>query len=155
MFLGTVSTIHYIVDTNGLQKDDVIKGKFDVISNAGEYFLEYAFTVTAQFLKTNENDIADLFQFANFTRDYPEEAVAVFLSDNFNILIENDTKLSNIYEALKKENNTGRAIEEFLVAAGKKSPVLINLCGDKERSYICSDDRRDTIALEKKCVGIY
>ena len=47
MFLGTVSTIHYIVDTNGLQKDDVIKGKFDVISNAGEYFLEYAFTVTA------------------------------------------------------------------------------------------------------------
>ena len=136
MFLGTVSTIHYIVDTNGLQKDDVIKGKFDVISNAGEYFLEYAFTVTAQFLKTNENDIADLFQFANFTRDYPEEAVAVFLSDNFNILIENDTKLSNIYEALKKENNTGRAIEEFLVAAGKKSPVLINLCGDKELSLI-------------------
>lgn len=153
MFLGTVSTIHYIVDTNGLQKDDVIKGKFDVISNAGEYFLEYAFTVTAQFLKTNENDIADLFQFANFTRDYPEEAVAVFLSDNFNILIENDTKLSNIYEALKKENNTGRAIEEFLVAAGKKSPVSINLCGDKERSYICSDDRRDTIALEKNAWG--
>ena len=36
-------------------------------------------------LKTNENDIADLFQFANFTRDYPEEAAAVFLSDNFNI----------------------------------------------------------------------
>ena len=67
------------VDTNGLQKDDVIKGKFDVISNAGEYFLEYAFTVTAQFLKTNENDIADLFQFANFTRDYPEEAVQFFL----------------------------------------------------------------------------
>ena len=41
-----VATIHYVFDSTGLEPGDVVKGDIQVVSNAGEYYLPFVFSIS-------------------------------------------------------------------------------------------------------------
>lgn len=74
-----------------------------------------------------------MFHFANSCTDITGEAAGFFLSPDFKrIFLKNDPVQTNIYDVVKgakngSEANVYAAMEEFLIAVRKKSPVGIDV----------------------------
>ena len=122
-FSGSEVEIPFRVDSVGLSDKDEIKGEIRVISNRGEYQIPFNITIGAV-LDTSLGDIKNLFHFTNLARTNWQEAVDLFVSDNFEkILTGSDSKYVGIYRALRSGDNKDQCLEEFLLAINKKQPA--------------------------------
>ena len=111
----------------------MIQGQFYIVSSAGEKSVSYEYTVEAQKVMTSMGAAGSMFHFANLVQTSPEEAAGFFLSPDFKrIFLKNDPVQTNIYDVVKgakngSEANVYAAMEEFLIAVRKKSPVGIDV----------------------------
>lgn len=127
-FSGKECTIKYKFITKNCNPLEKITGHIDVISNGGEGQIAYVVNVLEDSLETSIGEVKNYFTFTNLVQMNYDEAVRLFVSDRFReVLLNEDLKGETLYDALMKNANKELALEEFLIAIGKKKPVVLSL----------------------------
>lgn len=150
-FYGYNCRIEYEIDASELRNGDAVEGKFNIISNCGEWFIPYCISVIYVRSELVET-MSSLESFCDFARDNWEAAQKLCESAKFLTLpfMEN-TEYAALYQALRMTAGKNNLLEEFLIGAGMKHPVTVSITDAPEpyvRSEMRSSDyiniRRDT-----------
>lgn len=124
IFRGNSAEITYCFDSTGMEPGDVVKGEFQVISNKGEYTLDFEVTKEKRYLYSTMGNIRNLFHFANLAKTNWEEAVQLYYSAGFVEILEgNDRQYRGVYRGLSAQPGNAQNVDEFLVAVKKKSRI--------------------------------
>ena len=89
-FSGSKDEISYRFRSEGLEAGDVIKGDFRIISNRGEYMLPFVVTINPVNAESSMGDIRNIFHFANLARTDWREAVELFYSKDFDLILKDN-----------------------------------------------------------------
>ena len=144
-FKGKVWEVNFQVNAQGLAVNDEIEGNFIIESNAGEKEIPFVFRCEPKTMSSSLSEISNVLTFANLAKEYPEEAVKLFASEDFKeSVLGLDEHLINVYDSLFDKENIYDSMEEFLIAAKKKSAVSLELTGN--------DKCVDTIEANEKFV---
>ena len=155
-FRGTENVIYYKFDGRGMGIGEVVKGKIDIISNAGEYSLPFVATVEKCHVSSSLGSIRNLFHFANLAQNSWNEAVRLFESEEFvKIFSPHDRQYIPLYEGLMGNVDRNYALEEFLIAIRKKDEVVFWLDQDDIEFSEVWEDIRESIPLNKKHWGYF
>lgn len=120
--------IEYCFNGTGLTYDDQIKGEIFLITNIGEYSIEFEVTVVCEVIQSSIGPIKNLFHFVNLARSDWEEAVSVFYMPRFEqILCGADSQYKSLYRGISCNKFSESAMEEFLICIRKKQPVSYSL----------------------------
>lgn len=123
-FLGEVSEIKYSFSSRGLIPGDVCQGDICIVSNQGEHYIPYVFTINRQDIDSSLGGIKSLFHFANLARTNWEEAVKLFYSDDFeSLLVGNDRQYRKAYLGFSRYYGNERNLDSFLVEISKKNEI--------------------------------
>lgn len=153
-FSGYKNEVKYCVRSTDCMAGEIIKGKFVIVTNCGEIEIPFNFIVEKPMFETELGNVKDLFQFANLAKSDEIQALKIFTSPQFiNTFLAKDVKYSLIYESLIKGSNPNVAMEEFLVATHKKSPVNISVDRRKADYVVSNDEFKDKINLTKDTWG--
>lgn len=145
-FSGQENKIEYHFNAEFLDAGEVIQGRVDIVSDCGESFLDFRITVEAPFCDTQYEKIKDIFQLMNLARDNWIEAKKIFQSEEFRkVLLYYDKKQRVHYDQIKKSTSGSHALEEFLVASGKKKRIRIQA----EKEFLEYDDIKEEIFYDK------
>ncbi len=117
--------IHYVFDSTGLEAGDVIKGDIQIVSNAGEYYLPFVFSISYGLVQSSLGSVRNLFHFTNQAQVNWNEAVDLFYSEGFaQVFGGNDRIHYDKYRGLSNNPGDPQAVDDFLVAVNKKRPVI-------------------------------
>ena len=124
--VGEKATVHFEVMCLGMQGGSVIRGALQFVAEGTEFEIPYEFTVAGRSEDGMVPTVATLKEFAALAEKDYEKALKMFCSSYFvTFPFMKDLKLRAFYETLIHGANSGRAMEEFLVAkAGKHQMVL-------------------------------
>lgn len=132
-FAGRNTEIHYEIHSKGIFPGKKIRGCIWIISDGGERTLPCEVQVEAPFAMTSMGKIRNIFHFTNLVRNNYEEARRLFASPEFaEVFLSESPGEKNIYEGLVRGSCTDTAMEEFLVAANKKSRVYLKAEEEKK-----------------------
>lgn len=127
-FNGFSARIEFYFSSFGLQPGDESLGEIVVQSDKGEYVVPVKVLFSKSFNSGSMGPIKNLFHFANLAKTSWDEAAELFYSESFiNILDGNDKMYIPVYKALSEKKGSNRALDEFLVAVKKKSPVTMSV----------------------------
>ncbi len=116
--------IYYVFDSTGLESGDVVKGDIQVVSNAGEYYLPFVFSISYGIVQGSLGNVRNLFHFANQAQVNWPEAVDLFYSPVFaRVFAGNDRIHYDKYRGLSNIKGDPQSVDDFLVAINKKRPV--------------------------------
>lgn len=155
-FEGVANVIRYTVITDGFELEESINGCFYIVTDAGELELPYSFKIVAQNVPTSMGNVSNLFHFANLVQTEPEAASKLFMSEEFErIFLNRSSRLSAVYRVLKGSSDIFLAMEEFLIAAGKKKVVNIH-AGNTARQYgAVTENIKDTVIMNRDGWGYF
>ena len=123
---GTDINVELKLDAEHLDAGDVLEGELVFVTNCGEIWLPYRAEIKEPTLATAEGSLADMKQFTGFARTHFIEAAHLFTDPEFvSFLGYHEPESRNLYEHFRKSAEPERALEEFLVATGRKLPVLL------------------------------
>lgn len=152
-FAGVRNSIKYKV-VNCAEGQQEIKGNITIVTNCSEVVVPFNITLGHPKFDSSLGEIRDLFQFTNLAKSEPDEALEIFLSPRFErVLINKDIKTEIIYRSLIKSTNKHIALEEFLVAIRKKSPIVVELNKDSFEYELRGEPIKDKVVLKKKDWG--
>lgn len=153
-FVGTDISIKYEIDTTYIVKGEEIKGNINIVSNGGEISIPFDISVDSVSVDTTIGKVKNLFHFANLVQMSYDEALNLFKSRKFpHIFLKDDFYLESVYEGLMGSSDMNLAMEEFLIAANKKTPVTISI-DSQEKSYEnLTENYGDTITISKSNWG--
>lgn len=148
------ATIHYVFDPTGLEPGDVVKGDIQVVSNAGEYYLPFVFSVSYGIVQSSLGNVRNLFHFTNQAQVNWNEAVELFYSSNFvQVFGGNDRIHYDKYRGLSNNPKDPQAVDDFLVAINKKRPVTYSVDRTKYEYNDVSDNLESEFILHKSTWG--
>ena len=108
--------------SSGLPMGSVHKGRFEILSNQGEYAVPYSVQIDNGVLNSSEGPIRNIFHFVNLARRNWKEALEIFYSADFEaILPDMATKL--IYRGFSAKPGASSNMDEFLIALKKKTTM--------------------------------
>ena len=140
-----VATIHYVFDSTGLEPGDVVKGDIQVVSNAGEYYLPFVFSISYGIVESSMGNIRNLFHFTNQAQVNWNEAVQLFYSKGFErVFGGNDRIHYDKFRGLSNRHGDPQAVDDFLVAINKKRPVVYSV----DRTSYEYNDVSDNVECE-------
>ena len=149
VFSGDKSVIRYVIDTCCLKEGMEINGEISIVSNGGELFLPFHIKITEKHTYPYSGELKNMFHFTDYVQKDYDRALNLFVSDWFAEFIEKDGILKTRYEALCPGTDKSIALDEFLIAAGKKNAVNIE-AKQKELFYEnLQKDYKDQIVLQK------
>ena len=155
-FCGVKNVIEFEFNSLGMSEGEVIKGRFEIICNAGEYSLPFVATVEKCYMTSSMGSIKNLFHFANLAQNSWNEALKIFESSQFpKIFSEHEKQFLLLYEGLLENSDRNYALEEFLIAIRKKEQVFIELGKQQENLQDISADTRESLPLTKKNQGYF
>jgi len=138
-------TIHYVFDSTGLESGDVVKGDIQVVSNAGEYYLPFVFSVSYGIVQSSLGNVRNLFHFTNQAQVNWNEAVELFYSDSFKqVFGGNDRIHYDKYRGLSNNPDDPQSVDDFLIAINKKRPVVYSV----DRTLYEYNDVSDNVPCE-------
>lgn len=154
-FIGKSTKIEYDVDTSVLEAGDVIEGRFNIVSNGGEFFVPYRVEIKEEGLPSSVGTVSGLLQFLNLVKTEYDEALKMFVSPDFErIVLGNDIAGQCMHSGLLGSNSRKRALEEFMIAVNKKQKVEFDI-SDKEREYdSLTDSYGDILMITRSTWGI-
>lgn len=136
-FAGTGAALEYQIREEYTREEICIRGRFHIVCVGGEYDLPYQFTFSQASASGQSFDTLE--QFASFAAGSRDEALRIFDAERFAALpFMQDLRLVSLYEGLRSQNDRQLGMEEFLVAAGGKKRVTLELL-DRERNYRFQD----------------
>ena len=155
-FLGENNVVEYEFDSRGMTEGDVLKGKFDIICNGGEYSLPFVATIEKCHIESSMGSIKNLFHFANLAQNSWNEALKIFESKDFvRIFSNHDKEYMTLYEGLMGNVDKNYALEQFLIAIRKKEPVIFSIEKKEESFKEVAFDLRENIPIMKKNWGYF
>ncbi len=149
-FSGTDNIIQYELKGEKLKDSDSIKSDIYIISDCGEARIPMYINVESPSLPSSMGKIKDLFNFTNLAKVDWSEAVRLFKTKEFRMLIKSqDEKILLQYDNLLKSRSGSGALEEFLIAIRKK--LKINYIVDKNVLHyeVGSESFMDKVTLMK------
>lgn len=149
-FHGLTNTIKYEVDTMNIKDGSYIRGEINLVTNCGEISIPVFITVLDYSIVSSIGRIENYFHFTNLVHTNYEEALKLFQSKDFRRLLEkNDRRHIALYEGLMKSQDQRLALEEFLIAINKKTPVHVTLEKNQIKYADVEDSFKDTLILER------
>lgn len=134
-FVGEELRIPFVFHAEHAAAGDRYEGKLVFVTDAGEENLPYEVQVHYPALMAGEESVRDLFQFASLAKADPAAAEALFFGGDFaRVIFYHDRRYELLHRVLAATGRTGQAVEEFLIATGKKAAVDLRL-EKKEFSY--------------------
>ena len=155
-FSSISEKVLYEIDTKGMEKGDVLEGKLTVASSLGEYAIPYRLEIEASEVKETVRPCESLADFVSLAQKDFQKAYVFFASEGFSeFLREKAPELVLLYEGFQGSAMSYRSLEEFLVSAGLKEPVVIQ--ADKtEASYDAMPQTiRESLTLTKSNWGFF
>ena len=148
------ATIHYVFDSTGLEPGDVVKGDIQVVSDSGEYYLPFVFSVSYGIVQSSLGNVRNLFHFTNQAQVNWQEAVDLFYSPVFaQVFGGNDRIHYDKYRGLSNLRGDAQAVDDFLVAINKKRPVLYSVDRTNYEYNDVSDNFDSELLLHKSTWG--
>lgn len=121
-----------ILSAFNLETGTKVSTVIDVITEFGEASVVVEAEIVAPYIETSIGHTSDLFHFANLAISNPHEAKDIFKTEDFKkIIIGNSPECRNIYRNLSGAANTSLVLEEFLIAAKKKSSMDFSINASK------------------------
>ena len=147
-------TIQYVFDTTGLESGDVIKGDVQVVSDLGEYYLPFAFSISYGVIESSLGSVRNLFHFANQAQANWNEAVELFYSDTFAQIFDgNDRVHRGRYRGFSHKKGDQQAVDDFLVAVNKKRPITLDVDKSSFEFNEVTETLRCDVQLHKSSWG--
>lgn len=120
-FEGEQIDITYEFNSAGMEEGETVRGEFCFVTNKGEFYLSFFVTVSYVVMESSLGNIKNLFHFANLARTNWIEAVSLFYTKSFPLLLQgNDNQFYSTYLGLSYYPNNEQNVDEFLVAIHKK-----------------------------------
>ncbi len=153
-FAGYEIKVPYGIDGRGLQAGDVLETSIVINSNLGEYQIPVEVTVTKSQICTSMGEIRNLDDFDRLAEYDYREAFRFFTKDSFvECLQDDDEKYKALYQAMSQNPITYQDMEEFLIGAGKKEPVHIQLEEEEKRYSYVNSSIKETLSVNKNYWG--
>ncbi len=153
-FNSTEAVIKYVIDTTYSEKNDRIEGVVNIVSNGGEFNVPYDIEVGQTSADTTIGNVKNIFHFTNLVQTSYDEALKLFGSNKFReVFLQDDIHLLSVYDGLADSVNKHLALEEFLIAANKKTPVQIQLLNTLKEYDDVQESYGDFVILSKNNWG--
>ncbi len=147
---GVDITVELVVHGECAEAGDVLEGELSFVTNCGEIWLPYRVEIVAPTLLSSEGSIGDMKQFSNLARGHFAEAVRLFSETEFeHFLSYHEPESLYFYEHFMKSTEKERALEEFLIATGRKMAVTIEADLTELKYEIGREEVTDHITLYK------
>ena len=153
-FEGEEVKIQYQFHSEGLIEGDIQKGEFFFVCNQCEYILSFVAVVSKRYADFGEGTIRGLPDFADLAQNQWGEAKRIFYSPCFsNIIKRQEVTEQLLYNGIAKGAPTDRNLEEFLLAAKKKTRVTVEVAESEFICYNVKEVIRLSTTLEKNTWG--
>ena len=120
--------VTFLFDSTGLEPGDIIKGDVQIVSNKGEYYIPFAFSIVRSIVKSSMGSVKNLFHFTNQAQMSWEEAVSLFYSREFLQVFEGNEKAQLIkYRGFCNQPGNEESVDDFLISVNKKQPVTYSV----------------------------
>ncbi|MCC8066089.1 MAG: DUF5717 family protein, partial [Clostridiales bacterium] len=138
-FSGISNEIHYQFDCSGLNAGAVSEGRLVVCSDCGEDVIPYTVHIAAA---ENEAELpfATLEEFAMLAKTDFQKAYRCFLEPGFRQILKAQPELAGLYDGLRLPDVSYHSLEEFLVGAGLKEPLVLSFSSGKP-DHVDTDQR--------------
>lgn len=142
------------VDVSGLMPGESAEGTVTFPSSLGEYELPVRVRKRPVQPDTSQGVIADLYAFTELAKNDYQEAYRLFTSPGFLRLAETGgPSIPALYRGLTDHPVTYQRMEEFLVAAGLKEPVMLTAEGTGASFYNVTYSMQQKIFLRRSTWG--
>ncbi len=153
-FSGSTSKIIYGIDTQGLTSGDQITGDIVLSGNIGELIIPVTADIVEAEILTSKTKIRTLCDFAALAMKNSREAFRLFTNEHFIRLLKGeDSAYGVLYRGMSHNPVTYQHMEEFLIAARKKEPVILSLDQDKKGIYQINHSQKDSFFIYKSTWG--
>ena len=153
-FEGEEVRIRYQFHSEGLVEGDIQKGDFTIVCNQGEYNLSFVASIFKRYADSSIGKIRNLDDFSQLARENFQEAYRLFYSPNFpNLFKSRQVKEALIYEGIRREGQGGQRVEEFLIGAGYKKPVIFQLASKEVTLHQVTTTRKEEFEVQKDIWG--
>ena len=120
--------VAFLFDSTGLEPGDIVKGDVQIVSNKGEYYIPFAFSIIRSIVKSSMGNVKNLFHFTNQAQMSWEEAVSLFYSRDFKQAFEGSEKTQYIkYRGFCNLTGDDENVDNFLISVNKKQPVYYSV----------------------------
>lgn len=124
VFDAIESELTLTVSAGERKAGEVMKGTLAFVTDCGEATLPYEIKITAPVLSDEKGEITDYYVLQERIKENPEKGAELFCSEEFaSRFLYRDRAGWILYHHLRARNTKLHAMEEFLIAMGKK-PVL-------------------------------
>jgi hypothetical protein len=153
-FISRKFEVTYTFDATCLASGKNYKGHISVITDGGEFKIPYDIDITTPFVKYGDQKIDDLFKFATLAESNWNDAVKVFVRDDFKrTFIEKDPIVKQIYDSLMYSQSVNQAMEEFLVYVHKKRALTLSVAKAKISIEMPTELSKISINVSKNTWG--
>ena len=153
-FQGNLVTINYSYDGTGLLPGHVERGKFTVVTNAGEFAIHFTAIIEKPFVMTAYGKVDSIDNFRKLAIIDSEEARKLFASmDFYTVLKYEDPKIMALYDNMRSWEMNKEAVEEFLVACKQKEKITLTL-EEESRAFLSLEDSvKENFTIKKNSWG--
>ncbi len=150
-FAGIKITQKFEFRSAGLSDGERQEGKFQIISDQGEYELPFVVSVCKDYPQSSQGKVKGIVDFANLARASFDEAVKVFSQHKFAaVFAPGEEEQQLIYRGLCHKPCTRTQVEEFLIASRKKKRVLFEVEEAKHDFCGVTENRQECVVLRKE-----
>ena len=156
-FSGAKAEIFYAISAEGLKEGDFITGEVYIICSHKEFVLSVSGIVTRHYFDSSLGKIKSLSRFFELATKSYDEALKIFLSDNFaNLFHDDDIHERMIYEGLRGDNPVNAELyDEFLFACNIKERCKVFLKVNEGVFQHVNSDSRERFLLKKDGYGSF
>jgi len=146
--------IQFIFNAAGLPAGDIVKGKFIIVSEAGEFEISFAASVEIPYIDTTMGRVTNLEEFTKLAAYNYWEATSLFASARFReLLVGEKDEICYLYEGIRKLSTDEFAVEEFLVGTEHKEKMKLYLSAQEKEYYDLERSQTDSLELAKNTWG--
>ncbi len=156
-FTGEKAEIFYEISAEALREGDCFSGDIYVLCQHAEFRLPVNVRISRQYFETGTGIINNINSFLELAKESYDEALGIFMSDNFtNLFHEDDIRYQMYYEALTLGGPVcGEVFDEFLCACGIMPHLKLELMSEGNIHQHVREDIRERFLLQKTGAGTF
>ena len=153
-FSGTTVRMPYGVDAEGMKPGESFAGWLCFTTSIGEYRLPFKVTVQTEEVKSSGRKVTSMEEFIRIAKEDFHEAYRLFTERHFSLILkEQSEKLRSLYEGMSQQPVTYQHLEEFLITAGAKDKVTLDLNREEANFYEVSESIQESFYIHRSGWG--
>lgn len=153
-FSGTTVRMPYGVDAEGMKPGESFEGWLCFTTSIGEYKLPFTVQVQTEEVKSAGRKVSSLEEFLHIAKEDFHEAYRIFTERHFSLILSDQSeKIRSLYAGMSQQPVTYQHLEEFLIAAGAKEKVTLNLNREEAGFYDVSESVQESLYIHRSGWG--